>query len=308
MSEEKQEKVEGISKEMLEEMEKAVKEGLIEDLGEADEWIKALKRDLQEGVGEQGSQGEDEASGASWEVEQGGEAASSGSQEPQVEEPKAPQEVGVEPEAQGQEDQADSPEDQILARIEEDPILKHLSVMSEPERLQWAQQNGVAGMAKLLELQKLEMQAEMLALREEAKKPVLDAIIEEWESRNKEWLEDPELREIAEGLDLALIAKKGYQSYTEMSPKELRAHLEEIERKISKLRGVAQGEPEQKGEEERGALRKAPASVGDVSGKGESGKGDPLDLLQEIQDPIMLEQALERLGRAGVDKLLEKLS
>ena len=307
MSEEKQEKVEDISREMLEEMEKAVKEGLIEDLGDADEWIEALKRDLQEGVGEQGSPSEDEALSVSGEVEQGGEVASQSSQEPQVEEPKAPQEVGVEPEAQGQEDQADSPEDQILARIEEDPVLKHLSVMSEPERLQWAQQNGVAGMAKLLELQKLEMQAEMLALREEAKKPVLDAIIEEWESRNKEWLEDPELREIAEGLDLALIAKKGYQSYTEMSPKELRTHLEEIEKKISKLRGVAQAEPEQKGEE-GGALRKAPASVGDVSGKGESGKGDPLDLLKEIQDPIVLEQALERLGRAGVDKLLEKLS
>ena len=306
MSEERQEKVEGISREMLEEMEKAVKEGLIEDLGEADEWLEALKRDLQEGVGEQGSQSEDAESGASGEVEQGGEAASQSSLQADAQ-AEAPQEPRVEPEAQGQEDQADSPEDQILARIEEDPVLKHLSVMSEPERLQWAQQNGVAGMAKLLELQKLEMQAELLALKEEAKKPVLDAIIEEWESRNKEWLKDPELREIAEGLDLALITKKGYQSYTEMSPKELRAHLEEIERKISKLRGAAQAEPEQKGEE-GGALRKAPASVGDMSGKGESGKGDPLDLLKEIQDPIMLEQALERLGRAGVDKLLEKLS
>ena len=295
---------EGISREMLEEMEQAVKEGLLEDLGEADEWLEALKRDL---TGEaEGRKGEGDKPPSGEGTEEGGreeKGAEEGASVSSSEEPEAQSE----PEAQGSEDQSDSPEDPILARIEGDPILKHLSVMSEEERLQWAQQNGVAGMAKLLELQKLEMQAEMMALREEAKKPVLDAIIEEWESRNEEWLKDPELREIAEGLDLALIAKKGYQSYTEMSPKELRAHLEEIERRISRLRSGASQPAAEKGREE-GALRKAPPSVGDVSGKGEAGKGDPVDLLMEIKDPIMLEQAVEKLGKAGIDKLLEKLT
>jgi len=283
---------------ILEEMEGLTEEQMKEILGgeEIDDLEKRLLEEINE---EEVKEEKVEEKVEEKTLEKGGDRDER--QEERMQERERQKEVRLEEEA----DDEPTVED-IIAR---DPVLRQLSVMSEEERIVWAQANGAQGLAKLMQLQKLEMQAEIEALKQEARSVSLEAIIEDWVAEHQDWMSNPEIRDIAMGLDIALLQKRGVSHYSELSARELKEHLREVEERVKRIVNSvdnAGDRKEKKGTKEE-EVRRA-GSIGDLPAGGSGGLGNsPAELLEKVaDDPMKLEALVERYGKK-LDDLLSGL-
>lgn len=212
----------------------------------------------------------------------------------QTEEPVVEEEEEEEP-------TVEEPPEQTPSALQTDPVLRQLRAMTDEERVQFALANGVAGVLKLLELQRIEMEERLQALQREQAKPVLDQILADWVSENQDLLSDPFMQDLARGLDVVLMEKKGKTHYTEFSPLEFKQHLSELR---SMLERIAQpkAEPAQPKESVR-----TPPSPADLGG-GSPPQTSPVELLSKVaDDSFKLEQLVRKLPESELDNLLAQL-
>jgi len=222
---------------------------------------------------------------------------SSTSQEP-------PQEPQEEPSPEPSPEPSEEPSDPILS----DPVLKHLSLMSPEERVQWAVQNGHLGVIKLMELQRIELEQKLQDLQRASAQPVLDQILSEWAEAHSDILSDPVLRDVAEGLDQVLMERKGKTSYTEFSPSEFKAHLQEIVDIINKLRPQTSQSQSQTQPQSQPQTQRTSPSISDISG-GTPPNPSLLNTLTQISetDPLKLEEVISKIPSKDLDQLLAQL-
>jgi len=236
----------------------------------------------------------------------------------------AEQQVGREIEASDEVEEVEEAEgprtlvEEIMQKIESDPVLKQLAKLPEEARIAWAKEAGTEGLIKLMELQKLETALMIERAKVEAQLPTLDALIDEFAMRNKDLLQDERIAEIAKGLEMTYLAEMGYRGYWEVPPPQFKRILDRIEKRIREIAQVmgikGQGvgasgvKGGAKGEIEGGlsGLRSSP-SVGDV-GAGRSGDVGAVDVLMKIaDDPFKLEEALDKLPKSKLDEILAEL-
>ena len=222
-------------------------------------------------------------------------------------EPEAPQEkeeASQEPpqEPVVEEEEEESPQETPQeSPLDSDSVLRQLKAMTDEERIQFALANGVAGVLKLLELQRIEMEERLQALQKEQAKPVLDQILADWVSENQDLLSDPFMQDIARGLDVVLMEKKGKSHYTEFSPPEFKQHLSELR---SMLERIAQPKAEQPQTKESVRTPPSPADLGG----GSPPQASPVELLAKVaDDSFKLEQLVRKLPESELDNLLAQL-
>ena len=162
-------------------------------------------------------------------------------------------------------------EDGKINQEQYDNTMKLLEAMTPEQRAEWATAQGAPGILKLVELQgkALEKKFEELSLKQ--RQEFLDAMTEEWIKSNKDLFEDEKIAKVAEGLDLALLKEKGYKSYIEMSPSELKAHLEEVKNNLLEIIGKdgKEEDKEKQGEKDgKEEDKKRDFSLSDLTGGG----------------------------------------
>jgi len=240
--------------------------------------------------------------------------------EPQTEEPVAEESAKQEepePETESEEKQMTLLEE-ITQEIQKDPVLRQLAQMSEEDRIAWAQQVGTEGIIKLMQLQKLETAMMIERAKVEAQLPSLDAIAESFYERNKELLQNPVLQEIAKGLELNYLAEMGVSGYWELNPVQLQRLLAKVEARLKEVaKGMGmEGVNKDRQDMERKDVKadnnsmngfRTNPSVGDVG----AGKGTQVgleDILNRVaNDPLSLEEALDKLPKSKIDDLLAEL-
>lgn len=193
-------------------------------------------------------------------------------------------------------------------------LLEILRRMSPQERAEWAAKEGPPAIMALMELQKLELKEEMQRAVEQQREEVLKSIIEEWAAEHQDIIGDPMLATIAEGIDMALLRRAGYSSYKELTPAQLRRHLDQVGKIVSKLRERGLGalseanENQKKGGDARGGKGEGVVHVGDLTGGG--GKADGTLVSPEAileADPLVLEEKIGNLSEEELSKLLMSL-
>jgi len=190
-----------------------------------------------------------------------------------------------------------------LDRIQKDPVLRQLSAMTEEERVAWAVQNGTAGIVKLMELQRLELQQMIEESRRESSVPVLEKMLYEWTERNKDLLSDDLVQKVAMGLDQVLMQEVGKSSWKDFSPSEFQEHLSRLE---SLLKQIVSNRLTQT-EEPKGSQKRPAPSVGDLTG-GVPPETSALDILEKVSaDPFKLEQLISKMKPEDLDRLLAQL-
>ncbi len=206
-----------------------------------------------------------------------------------------------------------------LSQEEKTKVIELLNAMTPEQKAQWIEQQGSKGVLLLLEAEKelMNKKFEEIALSE--RKAILDGLVEEWAERNKEILENEEVEKLARGLDLALLQEKGYNSYVEMTPAELRKHLEEVgeltKRYLSASpEGKREGKKEEAKEKEEkkdDKIERGATHIGDISGGGGDlkGVGDiTLDTLaSKTGDPIEFESLVGKLDDNTLVGLLKQV-
>ena len=192
--------------------------------------------------------------------------------------------------------------------IESDPVLRQLASMTEEERVTWATQHGAAGIAKLLQLQKLETMMMIEQAKIEAQKPSLDAMLQSWAAKNAELLQDPMLKEIAKGLEFKFLAERGKTSYEELNVMEMREMLNYIESTIKSIKQKIEGGQEaEKATPSQAEKVRSGVGVADIAG-GAPPQQSELEILERISsDPLKLEEAISKLPPSKLDDLLAQL-
>jgi len=197
-----------------------------------------------------------------------------------------------------------------------DPVLEILQKMSPQERAAWALKEGPEAVLKLMELQKIEAAKEIQNAVMEQKKMVLEDVLGDWASKNKDILEDPLLGSIAEGLDMKLLKEAGYSSYLELSPRELKEHLGQVEKILRTMqkKGVS-GEilkssegGEEKKEEKMETEKKVRGEVkhlGDLGAGGESVMLSAETLESLMDDPLKFEAAVANMSTEQLAEVLK---
>ena len=183
------------------------------------------------------------------------------------------------------------------AGVSEDAVLAALRRMSPAERARWALSQGEAGILKLMELQQIEFEERLRQMQTQTSTQVLEDIIAEWAQQNADLFSDPKARVIARGVDTELLERAGYRSYRELTPSQLRAHLQQVAEVTRKLLGLSDERDDT--QEERKADR--PVHIGDFAGGGAGPMptgnvtAEQLERLA-AEDPIEFERVAAKLS------------
>lgn len=205
----------------------------------------------------------------------------------------------------------------ILQTIDNDPVLRQLIAMNEEERIAWATKNGAMGIAKLLQLQKLETALMIERAKLEATKPSLDAMLESWAKKNAELLQDPTLKEIAVGLEMKFLAERGKMSYEQLSVIEMREMLDYIESTLRSIKQTMSGgasdgvqgqeQGQREGQRQGEVSGRAGLGIADIGGGAPPNQSE-VEVLERIaSDPLKLEEAVAKLPPEKLDNLLAEL-
>lgn len=194
--------------------------------------------------------------------------------------------------------------------LESDPVYRYLSSLKPAERVKWAATYGEAGQTRLMEFMELQQQALFEQMKTSQVETAYQVLISEWAEQNRDILESEEDALITEGIDIALMRKKGYADYTQMSPSELKAHLSEVSKMARKILGKGGGERKDEVKKEPSEDRVTRDTVGRVGDLGAgTTQGSELDTLfaKASSNPMALEELVAKLPADKLESILSRL-
>ncbi len=192
-------------------------------------------------------------------------------------------------------------------------VKKILLAMTPEQRAQWAQEQGAPGILALMELQGELLEQKFAELSMQQKQEVLDSLTMEWLKDNEELFKDEDISKVAEGVDLALLKEKGYNSYVEMSPAELKKHLEEVKGFVEKI--MSKGKKDDAGKDDSGKkkddkVRDTDVSLSDLGGGGSLNRTGSLTVEalsnKAYEDPFEFEQSVAQMDDNTLMKLMKE--
>ena len=186
------------------------------------------------------------------------------------------------------------------------PDLKAFLQLPEEQQKAWIEEHGADGIIKAIKAVKEATKAELQAQLEAQRRQQLLEVVEDWKADHEEIAKDPVLLAMARGIDSSLLAKKGYKSYDQLGPIQLRKHLDSVAQIIYQRLGMkpADNDVTIQTEETSSGNQVAkktdvPKSLGDIAGEGSESAIDVEGL-----SGLELEQLVMKMNPDDLDKIL----
>ena len=201
-------------------------------------------------------------------------------------------------------------------RREEGNVKEILKAMTPEQRAQWAKEQGADGVLKLMELQEDEMEQKFQFMELKQKQMLLDTIAEEWVKEHKDLFKDERIAKVAKGLDLSLLKEKGVESYVELTPKQLKEHLNDVETLIEEIVSGKKSEKSvdetSEGDDKEKKDGRGNKSLSDMTGKGGDAGGFSTEVnLEKLSaiasnDPFSFEEAVSQMSDNKLFELMRQ--